>query len=329
MEQIGDGDLAAGVGRIGPLRYGSGRQRVESAVAGEHPDRGGGEALRDGPRRGCGVRIVERVIALVHEPSALDDEQRTDPGGAVVRSEGGGDCGIDGGDGYAVGQLTRQPVLGREGHAVRLWGERWVERRIARTRRDEGGRCGRRRPAGGRGARGRSGRGGADGPCADGAVLDGWAFDGAVPDVGVLDAGASAAVSRSAPAVVVPAPVSVAVPLDVHAASTSPALTTAMRPRRRMRSSVRASAANGPAATAHRRPPVRPPPTGPSVRPPSAPRPRSRPAHRSTAPVGPPAGPPTVRPVRSCQRSCFVSAPLIRVSDPAPQHRSADMDHLC
>ena len=103
MEQIGDGDLAAEVGRIGPLRYRGGRQRVESAVAGQHPDRGGGEALRDGPRRGRGIRIIERVIALVHEPSALDDEQRANPGGAVVRSEGGGDGGIDGGDGHAVG----------------------------------------------------------------------------------------------------------------------------------------------------------------------------------------------------------------------------------
>lgn len=75
--------------------------------------------------------------------------------------------------------------------------------------------------------------GAVDGCGFDSELLDGGVLDGGVLDGGVLDGWPSVAVV-SARAVVVPAPVSVAVPLDEHAASTSAAQTTARRPRRRM-----------------------------------------------------------------------------------------------
>ena len=109
--------------------------------------------------------------------------------------------------GDAVGQLTRQPVLGREGHAVRLRGQRWIERRIARSGRDERGRGG-RRPAAGRAcsrplrSNCRSGRVGA---CSTARCST------ARCSTPGCDAGRR---RRPAPAVVVPAPASVAVPLD-------------------------------------------------------------------------------------------------------------------
>ena len=119
LQQLAQGDRLAGI-TGGPLRPRWVLVEAEHAVADEHADDCRREALGHRVRAHHLIGSVARVVALVHELAAVDDDDRLHPTAGVRRSERGGDGGVDGRLIDACRQRPGRPVGAWERHAGRL-----------------------------------------------------------------------------------------------------------------------------------------------------------------------------------------------------------------
>ena len=137
--EVVEGDLAARVAVCLPFLDGRRGVELETPVTDQHPDDRRGEALGDGERRRRLVWRIERVVALVDDLTALDDDDRAYSGGGVVGTERGGDSGIE----HRAVDPLRQIADGPVERGVRN-----VRRLLGIVRRRVRGRQGRRRGIG-------------------------------------------------------------------------------------------------------------------------------------------------------------------------------------
>ena len=121
-QQVVERDLLAWVAVRLPFLDGRRGIELESTVADQHPDDRRGEALGDRERRRRLIGGVERVVTLVDDLTALDDDERTHAGVGVVGAERGGDGGVERHRVDAVGQFADRPLDGRIRDVRRLLG---------------------------------------------------------------------------------------------------------------------------------------------------------------------------------------------------------------